>query len=117
MGTAVRTIIFPVRDLDTAKSVFGRLTGTDPVMDQPYYVQFDVDGQQIGLNPHGHEQGMTGPVCYWVVEDMPGAVQSLVDAGGTVAEHPHEVGGGRQVATVLDADGNPIGLMYDAPAS
>jgi predicted enzyme related to lactoylglutathione lyase len=116
MGAA-QTIIFPVRDLDTAKKVFGRLTGAEPTVDQPYYVQFDVDGQTIGLNPHGHDQGMTGPVCYWRVEDIAASVQHLVDAGGTVAEQPHDVGGGRRVATVLDADGNPIGLIWDAPAS
>jgi hypothetical protein len=30
-----------------------------------------------------------------------------------VSEKPHDVGGGRQVATLADADGNPVGLIQD----
>ena len=30
-------------------------------MDQPYYVGYNVAGQDIGLDPNGHRQGMTGP--------------------------------------------------------
>ena len=35
-------------------------------------------------------------------------------AGATVTSEPAEVGGGRTVATLTDADGNPIGLAHDA---
>jgi predicted enzyme related to lactoylglutathione lyase len=34
-------------------------------------------------------------------------------AGATVKEPPHDVGGGRLVATVSDPDGNVLGLLQD----
>jgi predicted enzyme related to lactoylglutathione lyase len=108
---SVKTIIYPVRDLDTAKAMFSALFGAAPDMDEPYYVQWNVDGQAIGLDPNGHAKGMTGPVGYYHVDDISTAVKSLVDAGGTETETAHDVGGGRLVATVSDVDGNPIGLI------
>jgi predicted enzyme related to lactoylglutathione lyase len=34
-------------------------------------------------------------------------------AGATVKESPHDVGGGRLVATLTDPDGNVLGLLQD----
>jgi len=31
-------------------------------MDEPYYVSFEVEDQDVGLDPNGNSQGMTGPV-------------------------------------------------------
>jgi predicted enzyme related to lactoylglutathione lyase len=59
---------------------------------------------------------MTGPVAFWPVADIGTAIAALVAAGASVRQEPREVGGGRQVATLVDADGNPIGLMQDAQA-
>ena len=39
-------------------------------MDEAYYVGFSIEGQEVGLDPHGHSQGMTGPVGYWHVDDI-----------------------------------------------
>ncbi|HEY2300109.1 MAG TPA: VOC family protein [Jatrophihabitans sp.] len=108
---AIKTVIYPVRDVDAAKAMFTGLLGTAPDMDEPYYVQWNVDGQAIGLDPNGHNKGMTGPVGYYHVDDIATAAKRLVDAGGTETEAAHDVGGGRLVATVTDADGNPIGLI------
>ena len=52
----LQSIVYPVRDLEAAKAVYAALLG-QPHADQPYYVGFNVDGQEIGLNPHGHQQG------------------------------------------------------------
>jgi predicted enzyme related to lactoylglutathione lyase len=90
--------------------VYAALLG-QPHTDQPYYVGFNVDGQEVGLNPHGHQQGMTGPVGYWQVDDVTAAVDALVAAGGEAKGEPQDVGGGTLIATVTDADGNPIGLI------
>src|ERR1700759_1361863 len=70
MAKGFKTIIYPVKDITKAKAVFGRLAGSTPEMDQPYYVQYNVDGQQIGLDPNGHAQGFTGPINYWSVDDI-----------------------------------------------
>jgi hypothetical protein len=59
MTQGMQTVIYPVKDLDRAKALYGALFGT-PVMDEPYYVGFRVADQDVGLDPHGHSQGMTG---------------------------------------------------------
>jgi hypothetical protein len=61
MTETLKTIIYPVKDLATAKPLYSALLGVEPIMDEPYYVGFSVEGQDIGLDPNGHSQGMTGP--------------------------------------------------------
>ena len=110
MTAGVRTVIYPVSDMDRAKALFGALTGAAPVVDAPYYAQFDVDGQAIGLDPHGHRHGQQGPVAYWHVDDVATALATLVEAGAEVVQEPTDVGGGMRIALARDADGNLIGL-------
>ena len=112
---ALKTVIFPVKDLDRAKAVFSTLLGTAPDMDEAYYVSYTAgDGQHVGLNPRGHEEGLTGPVGYWHVDDIAAAVAALAEAGADAGQAVTQVGPGRQIATVTDADGNVIGLLQDS---
>jgi predicted enzyme related to lactoylglutathione lyase len=113
MAGEISTIIYPVKDLGSAKELYGRLLGAEPVIDQPYYVQFNVGGQQIGLDPRGHAKGMTGPVPYVPVDDIQAALTQLREAGAEERQSPNDVGGGRLVALVADSDGNLTGLMQD----
>ena len=82
MAQAVNLIVFPVRDVAQAKKLYTKVTGVEPYADQPYYVGFRVGDQEIGLDPNGHKQGLTGPLPYWPV-----------------------------IAWVKDADNNMIGLV------
>jgi predicted enzyme related to lactoylglutathione lyase len=108
----MRTIIYPVKDLGAAKDVFSVLLGgAEPVMDEVYYVQYNVDGVEVGLDPHGHSKGMTGPVTYYRVGDVDGTIKQLVEAGAEVTQPAGDVGGGKIVAVLKDADSNPIGLI------
>jgi predicted enzyme related to lactoylglutathione lyase len=109
----MRTIIFPVSDLDRSKAVFGALLGAEPSMDAPYYAQFDVDGLQVGLDPSGGRHPVSGPVAYWSVDDIDKTLASLTEAGAQQLQGPRDVGGGMLVAIVQDADGNPIGLKQE----
>jgi predicted enzyme related to lactoylglutathione lyase len=110
---AVNVIVHPVKDLAKAKSLYAALLGIEPYVDQPYYVGFRPGEVELGLDPKGHDKGMTGPVAYWAVDDLDGHLQRLVDAGATVRQPVTDVGGGRRIATVTDADGNVIGLQSD----
>jgi predicted enzyme related to lactoylglutathione lyase len=110
MNQGVRTVIYPVKDIARAKKLYGKLLG-EPVMDQPYYVGWKVGDQDIGLDPNGHAQGMTGAVAYWHIDDMEKTLRSLFDAGAQALQSPKDVGGGKLVAMVKDADGNLIGLV------
>ena len=109
----IKTVLHPVTDLETAKTVYTALLGVPPQHDAPYYVGFDVEGQHIGLVPGGGPQGMTSPVAFWHVPDIEVKIAEVTAAGATVKEPAHDVGGGRRVATVTDRDGNVLGLLQD----
>ena len=109
----IRTVLHPVSDLEAAKTVYTALLGVPPQADSPYYVGYEAEGQQIGLVPGGGPQGMTTPVAYWHVPDIEAKLAEVTAAGATVKESPHDVGGGRLVATIADPDGNILGLLQD----
>ena len=111
MNQGIRTVLYPVRDLAQAKALYGQLFGVQPYMDEPYYVGYQVGDQNIGLDPHGHRNGMTGPTTYYHVDDIRVHLQSLLDAGAQLTQDVKDVGGGKLIASVTDADGNLIGLL------
>jgi predicted enzyme related to lactoylglutathione lyase len=107
-----KTVLTPVRDIDSTKATWTALLG-DPTSDSPYYVGWTVDGQEVGLVPNGHQQGMVGPTPYWHVDDIEKASAAVVGAGGTQRRAPQDVGGGRLVALVTDNEDNLFGLIQD----
>ena len=111
MNQGIKTIIYPVKDIAQAKTLYRTLLGTEPLMDQPYYVGFKVGDQDIGLDPNGHKQGMTGPVAYYHIDDIKKSLQQLLDTGAQSQQDVRDVGGGKLIASVKDADGNIIGLI------
>jgi predicted enzyme related to lactoylglutathione lyase len=111
MTEGIRTVIYPVRDLAKAKTLFSALVGAAPDHDAPYYVGFKVNGQDIGLDPNGHASGMTGPIAYWHVDDIKASLTTLIDGGAESVQEVKDVGGGRLIASVKDSDGNVIGLI------
>lgn len=111
MTSGLKTVIYPVEDLAQAKKLYSTLLGVEPYADAAYYVGFRVDGQEIGLDPHGHRDGMT---AYWHVANIEATLAQLLDAGADVQQAVKDVGGGKLIATAKDADGNIIGLIQDA---
>jgi predicted enzyme related to lactoylglutathione lyase len=107
----LRTAAYRVGDLAAAKRFYSRAFGVQPYFDEPFYVGFNVGGFELGLVPDGPGPGRGGVVAYWAVDDVAAAVARFVDAGATVEEQPHDVGGDIVTATVLDPFGNPIGLI------
>jgi predicted enzyme related to lactoylglutathione lyase len=114
MTAGLKTIIYPVKDLARTKALFSALLGTQPYADEPYYVGFKDAGQDVGLDPNGHAKGMTGPVPYWHVDDIRAALATLLEVGAELLQDVQDVGGGRLIASVKDADGNLVGLLQDA---
>jgi predicted enzyme related to lactoylglutathione lyase len=110
MTEGFRTVLFPTADPAAAKAVFTELLGAQPIADEPYYVGWHVAGQDVGLVPGGRDNGMTGAVVYWEVDDIAASVDRLLATGATVQQKPNNVGGGKLVATMLDVDGNVLGL-------
>ena len=110
MNTGVKTIIYPVKDINQSKAVFSKLLGVEPYADQPYYVGFKIGDQDIGLVPNSPEAGMT---AFYHVDDIKNSLQILVDAGAEVIQDIKNVGGGRMIASVKDKDSNIIGLIQN----
>ena len=108
-----KTLLHPVSDVGKAKAVYTALLGIEPQTDSEYYVGYEVAGQHIGLVPGGGPQGLTSPVAYWHVDDIEAKLAEVTAAGATVKDAPNEVGGGRVVASFIDADGNVLGLVQD----
>jgi predicted enzyme related to lactoylglutathione lyase len=112
MSGGIRTLIYPVTNIEQTKSLLGIVLGIEPYVDMPYYVGFRTDGTEIGLDPSGHSQGMTGPVPYTEVEDIEATYDVLIKAGAVGVQAPKDVGQGKLIACVKDADGNMIGIMH-----
>jgi predicted enzyme related to lactoylglutathione lyase len=108
MNQGIRTVVYPVKDIAKAKPLYRQLLGVEPYADEAYYVGFKVDGQDIGLDPNGYKAGMT---AYYHVDDINRNLQLLLDAGAQLVQEVKDVGGGRLIASVKDADGNIIGLI------
>lgn len=110
MTSGMKTIIYPVKDLARAKTLYAKLLGVEPYADAAYYIGFRVGDQELGLDPHGHSQGLTSSVGYWDVDDIKETLAQLLDAGAEELQPIRDVGGGKLIATVKDADGNITGL-------
>lgn len=106
----LRTAIYPVRDLAAAKDWYGRVFDARPYFDEPFYVGFAIGGFELGLIPDG-EPGTAGVQAYWGVPQLDAALARLTDMGVRVHTPAQDVGGGIRVATVLDPDGNALGLI------
>jgi predicted enzyme related to lactoylglutathione lyase len=110
MSSGPKVIVYPVNDIDQAKTFYEALLGNAPEIDTPYYVQFNIGDQILGLDPNGHSRGFQGAVCYWEVEDVERRFSELLSAGAAEHEAPRDVGSGNLIASVRDADGNIIGF-------
>ena len=108
MKKGIKSIIYPVKDMAQAKTLFRTLLGAEPYADSPYYVGFKVGGLDIGLDPNGHKDGMT---VYYHVADIKQSLQALLDAGAQVTQDVKDIGAGGVIASVKDADGNIVGLI------
>ena len=106
MNPTIRSLVVPVSDLAAAKAVYTALLGS-PHTDEPYYVGFNINGFEVGLNPAG-EGG--GPVAYADVEDLDAARETLLAAGATERDAPRQVAQGARICVLEDLDHNPIGL-------
>jgi predicted enzyme related to lactoylglutathione lyase len=111
MIQGIKQFNYPVKDLASAKALYGKLLGVEPYADEAYYVGFRVGDQEIGLDPNGHNLGMTGPVGFVHVSDIKSSLESLVEAGASMQQEAKDVGGGKLIAYLKDADGNSIGLI------
>ncbi|MBK8611391.1 MAG: VOC family protein [Chitinophagaceae bacterium] len=115
MFKKLRTVIYHVDDLQKAKAWYAEITGTTPYFDEPFYVGFDFNGYELGLDPDFEEvlERGTQAVAFWKVDDIDDTVKKFTHAGAKLTSKVKEVGGGIKVATVVDPWGNAVGLIEE----
>src|SRR6266446_8671565 len=105
MTENIKLIVYPAKDLEGAKAVFGKFLGVKPYVDGGYYVGYRLNDQEVGLDPNG--QTVVG---YIDVADIRASIQTLLEAGATKQKDIQDVGRGLLIAQVKDANGNVLGL-------
>jgi len=108
MNKGITTIIYPVGDVKKAKTVFQKFLGVEPYSDQPYYVGFKINDQDVGFIPKTPGAEMT---AFYHVDDIKKSLQIFLDAGAEIVQDIKKVGGERLIASVKDQDSNIIGLI------
>ena len=110
MILGLRTAIYPVNDIASARDWYSRILGLAPYFDEPFYVGFDVGGFELGLIPDG-QPGVSGPQPLWGVADASLAFARLVELGAAPLDPVADVGGGIKVGAVTDPFGNRFGVI------
>lgn len=113
MFQGLRTIVYPVRDLNRARQWYTQVLNLQPYFDEPFYIGFNVGGYELGLDPNGRPGHSDGPVTYWGVPDAAASYTRLLELGAQPHEAVHEVGGGIYVGSVLDPFGNAFGIIQN----
>lgn len=111
----LRTTIYKVPDLEKAREWYAKAFQTEPYFDQPFYVGFNIQGYELGLQPIESDEHTIGEnvLSYWGVNDVQKEYNRLIELGARTHEAPENVGGDIVVATVRDPWGNVIGVIYN----
>lgn len=113
MFQGLRTVIYPVGDLDRAKAWYTVLVGHGPYFDEPFYAGYNVGGFELGLHPGYATASGGGPITYWGVADIEEAQRRLRELGAAEQTPIQDVGGGIRTAIVTDPFGNPVGIIQN----
>ena len=114
MFQKLRTVIYYTPDLDRAKEWYTSITGIKPYFDQPYYVGFDINGCELGLDPNDDSSTSgKGAIAYWKVDNIQDAITKCVNLGGAIENDMQNVGGAVNIAIIKDPFGNFIGLISE----
>ncbi len=104
----LRTLIYPSDNLEADVKWWTDVLGYGPYFNEPFYVGFEVDGYELGLQPGDMS---VGPRTYFGVEDVQAAVNYFVEHGCTIHEPVADTGGGVVVATVKKPNGQLLGVI------
>ncbi len=112
MITAIRSIVYHVNDLTAAKKWYADAFGIKPYFDEMFYVGFDINGTEFGLDPDPSDYpGGFNNITYWQVEDIHAVFINLKSKEIKVHREISDVGGGMLLGSVEDPFGNVIGLI------
>ncbi len=106
MANNIKLLVYPAKNIEKAKTFFGKFLDSEPYMASPHYVGYRFGDMEIGLDPNS----TTGPIAYIDVTDIKTSLDEMVKAGAEVVKDVMDVGGGLLIAQIKDADGNVVGL-------
>ncbi len=108
----LRTIVYHVNDLQKAKKWYADTFEIQPYFDEPFYVGFDINGCELGLDPSesGYTHGQHN-ITYWQVDGLKETFRLLQMRGVAVHQQITDVGEGILTASIADPFGNIIGLI------
>ncbi len=106
MEKSINLIVYPVADVEKAKTFYNKLLGTVPYTDSTYYVGYKVGDLEVGLDPNSK----FGPIGYVDVADIQISIKEMVVGGAEIVQNVKDVGYGLLIAQVQDTDGNVVGL-------
>lgn len=110
MFKSLRTVIYQVNDIAAAKDWYIKATGIQPYFDELFYVGFDINGFESGLDPGNPGVGSGNhSLSYWSVDEVDTVSAKLVTLGRKLVQPKTNVGGDIYVATVEDPFGNHKG--------
>jgi predicted enzyme related to lactoylglutathione lyase len=112
MIKGLRSVIYPVSDLEKAKNWYSNVLNIQPYFEEPFYIGFNVGGYELGLLPDG-KSGIDGSQAMWGVDDIESVYNRMIDNGAVEIEKINDVGGGIKIASVLDPFGNRFGLIFN----
>lgn len=114
MITSLRSIIIPAHDLSNLKEFYTHLLGKAPYFDEPYYVGFDLEGREVGLDPQLPSAGQSGPYPVFSISiPIEQAYDKAKTLGAYGHKEPHHVGGGLMMALLQDPGGNMFGILEE----
>jgi predicted enzyme related to lactoylglutathione lyase len=106
MANGIKVTIYPVKNIEEAKTFYSKFLGVEPYAESSYYVGFRVGDMEIGLDPNA----TVGPIAYIEVTDIKSSLQAMVEVGAEIVQEAKDVGGGMLIAQVKDANGNVVGF-------
>lgn len=107
----LRSVIYPVDDLEESKRWWTKTLGVQPYFDEAFYVGYHVAGFELGLFPNGNKSD--GPITYWGVPDVETAFHYFKESGATVVSGVDDVGAGIRVAVFRSPQQEIFGLIYN----
>ena len=109
MTQNITLIVYPAKDMQTAKEFYNQFLGTEPYVDSPYYVGYKTGNLEIGLDPNATEV-----ISYIDIADIKAELQALVGVGAVIIQEATNVGGGLLIAKIRNSNGNILGLRQES---
>jgi predicted enzyme related to lactoylglutathione lyase len=110
----LRTVVYriPPARLKEAAQWYAGLFRKPPYFDEPFYVGFNIEGFELGLDPSEEKISLGDNVqTYWGVQNIQEATAFCVKLGAKIHSEIKDVGGDIKVATIFDPFGNILGLI------